>query len=49
VAESGLHGPEDAAWASGLGYELALVGSALMQASDPARLLGEMLAAGRAA
>lgn len=49
VAESGLDGPQDAAWVSGLGYELALVGSALMRAGEPAGLLREMLAAGRAA
>jgi indole-3-glycerol phosphate synthase len=30
-----------------LGYELALVGTALMRATDPARLLAELIAAGR--
>ena len=31
------------------GYDLALVGSALMSAADPATLAGAMLAEGRAA
>jgi indole-3-glycerol phosphate synthase len=31
------------------GYQLALVGSALMQADDPEALAGVLLAAGRAA
>lgn len=49
VAESGLASPEDAAWVSGLGYDLALVGSSLMRATSPGDLLADMLAAGRAA
>lgn len=49
VAESGLASPEDAAWVSGLGYDLALVGSSLMRAASPGDLLADMLAAGRAA
>ncbi|MCC5862250.1 MAG: indole-3-glycerol-phosphate synthase [Gammaproteobacteria bacterium] len=49
VAESGLASAEDAAWVSGLGYDLALVGSSLMRAAAPGELLAEMLAAGRAA
>ncbi len=48
VAESGLAGPEDAARVARLGYPLALVGSALMRAQDPALLVAQMLAAGRA-
>lgn len=47
VAESGLHAPGDAAAAAALGYRLALVGTALMRAADPARLAADMLAAGR--
>jgi indole-3-glycerol phosphate synthase len=49
VAESGILGPGDAARASELGYDLALVGSALMRAHDPAALAAEMLAAACAA
>jgi indole-3-glycerol phosphate synthase len=49
VAESGLHAPADAAAAAALGYRLALVGTALMRAADPARLAADMLAAGRRA
>lgn len=49
VAESGLESPEDAAWVSGLGYDLALVGSSLMRAPAPGDLLADLLAAGRAA
>ncbi len=47
VAESGLESTRDVAWVAGLGYDLALVGSALMRSADPASSLGEMLAAGR--
>jgi len=47
VAESGLHDAEDAARAAGWGYSLALVGTALMRAKDPEKLIREMLAAGR--
>jgi indole-3-glycerol phosphate synthase len=49
VAESGLHDAADAAMAAALGYRLALVGTALMQAARPAKLAAAMLAAGRAA
>lgn len=49
VAESGLAEPQDAAEVSSLGYRVALVGSALMRAEDPAALVREMLVAGRAA
>ncbi|HEX5766371.1 MAG TPA: indole-3-glycerol-phosphate synthase [Woeseiaceae bacterium] len=49
VAESGLNDAGDAASVSALGYRVALVGTALMRAPDPAALIGEMLAAGRAA
>jgi len=48
VAESGLRSAEDAATVAALGYRLALVGSALMRSSDPAQLVADMRAAGRA-
>ncbi len=47
VAESGVATGEDAARVARAGYQLALVGSALMSASDPARLARDMLAQGR--
>lgn len=49
VAESGVATPADAARAAASGYDLALVGSALMAAADPAALARDMLAAGRGA
>ena len=49
VAESGVATAEDAARMAACGYDLALVGSALMSAADPARLARAMLAQGRAA
>jgi len=49
VAESGLSTPADAARIARVGYDMALVGSALMRAPDPVGLLSAMLAAGRAA
>jgi len=49
VAESGVATAEDAARLASHGYTMALVGSALMSASDPQALAGAMLAAGRAA
>ena len=49
VAESGVLDAEDAARAASLGYDLALVGTALMRAHDSAALVREMLSAGRAA
>ncbi len=48
VAESGLETADDAAHAAGLGYRLALVGTALMRHDDPQALLRDMLHAGRA-
>lgn len=48
VAESGLRTASDAATAAGLGYRLALVGTALMRSDDPADLVAAMCAAGRA-
>ncbi len=49
VAESGLVGPGDTARVAAAGYEVGLVGTALMQSSDPAAVLANMLEAGRAA
>ncbi len=48
VAESGVESAGQAARVAGLGYRLALVGTALMRATDPGRLAGELLEAGRA-
>jgi len=48
VAESGVESVGQAARVAGLGYDLALVGTALMRASDPGRLATELLEAGRA-
>ena len=49
VAESGLHGPDDAARVAGWGYSMALVGTALMRSDDPTALIADMTAAGAAA
>ena len=49
VAESGVNTPEDARRVAAAGYDLALVGSVLMQDADPATLVRSMLAAGRSA
>lgn len=49
VAESGLAGPDDAAAVVKMGYRMALVGTALMDAAHPAELIRDMLAAGRSA
>jgi indole-3-glycerol phosphate synthase len=49
VAESGLGSAADVETVVAAGYRLALVGSALMRAQDPAAALAEWLAAGRAA
>jgi indole-3-glycerol phosphate synthase len=49
VAESGVAAPADAARLAQLGYDVALVGSALMQAADPLALASAMLQQGRAA
>lgn len=48
VAESGLLVPDDAAAVAGWGYQMALVGSALMRSDDPATLVGAMREAGSA-
>lgn len=42
VAESGLLVPEDAARVAGWGYQMALVGSALMRSDDPEALIRDM-------
>jgi indole-3-glycerol phosphate synthase len=47
VAESGLLVAGDAAQVVAWGYQIALVGTALMRAADPAALIREMLNAGR--
>jgi indole-3-glycerol phosphate synthase len=49
VAESGVTTGSDAARVAATGYDLALVGSALMQAADPFQLASSMLTAGRTA
>ena len=49
VAESGVGSAEDARRVATAGYDLALVGSALMQGGNPGALAGAMLAAGREA
>ncbi len=48
VAESGVATCEEAAEVAGLGYRLALVGTALMRADDPTAAAGALLAAARA-
>ena len=47
VAESGVATAADAGRARTAGYDIALVGSALMRARDPEELLRQMLSAGR--
>jgi indole-3-glycerol phosphate synthase len=49
VAESGVGSPAAARAVAAAGYELALVGSALMQGEDPEARVAQLLAAGRAA
>lgn len=49
VAESGVGSAEDARRVAEAGYDLALVGSALMSGDDPAALASGMLKAARAA
>jgi indole-3-glycerol phosphate synthase len=48
VAESGVESASQAARVAGLGYGLALVGTVLMRAPDPAAQVASLLAAGRA-
>jgi indole-3-glycerol phosphate synthase len=47
VAESGVESGGDAQRLAGAGYQLALVGSALMRAADRVSLARELLQAGR--
>jgi indole-3-glycerol phosphate synthase len=47
VAESGVQSVDDVRRVVELGYNMALIGTTLMNAEQPARLLSEMLAAGR--
>lgn len=49
VAESGVASAEQAAEVAGMGYDAALVGTALMRADDPKAFADGLLAAGRAA
>jgi indole-3-glycerol phosphate synthase len=49
VAESGVGTAEDAARLAACGYDLALIGSALMTSEDPGKLLASMISAGRGA
>jgi indole-3-glycerol phosphate synthase len=49
VAESGIGTADDVATIAKLGYRLALVGSSLMRAADPAAALATLVATGRAA
>ena len=49
VAESGVLTADDAGRVAAAGYDLALVGSALMQGGDPGALAAAMLNAGRTA
>lgn len=48
VAESGLLVPDDAARVAGWGYQLALVGTALMRSDEPAKLVRALRDAGAA-
>ncbi len=49
VAESGVQTADQVSIVAKLGYAAVLVGSALMRAEDPARVLAELIAAGREA
>ncbi len=49
VAESGVASEQDARAIAAAGYQLALVGSALMRGGDPQGLVAALLAAGRSA
>ena len=49
VAESGIQNADGAAEVAGRGFDLALVGTALMKQTDPGSLIAAMLEAGRAA
>ena len=47
VAESGLHDVQDILKARQDGYSMALIGTALMRANAPDKLIQELLLAGR--
>jgi indole-3-glycerol phosphate synthase len=47
VAESGIGSVADIETVAAAGYRLALIGSSLMRAADPAAALQDWLAAGR--
>lgn len=47
VAESGVKSLDDVKHVVGLGYNVALIGTTLMHADQPAQLLGQMIATGR--
>jgi indole-3-glycerol phosphate synthase len=49
VAESGIGGPADAAAVANAGYQLALVGTMLMQTPQPQAMIESLLCAGREA
>jgi indole-3-glycerol phosphate synthase len=49
VAESGIGTADDIRSVASAGYRLALIGSSLMRAKDPAAALAALIAAGRAA
>jgi indole-3-glycerol phosphate synthase len=49
VAESGIDDAEDVRAVAGLGYRVALIGSALMRSTAPERTLARLVAAGRLA
>jgi indole-3-glycerol phosphate synthase len=49
VAESGVTTAEDAGRVAAAGYDMALVGSALMTAAQPSSLAHDMIVAGRRA
>jgi indole-3-glycerol phosphate synthase len=49
VAESGIGTVDDIRKVASAGYRLALVGSSLMRAKDPAAALTALIAAGRTA
>lgn len=49
VAESGVASAADAGRIAAAGYEMALIGSALMRGGDPQALVAALLAAGRSA
>jgi indole-3-glycerol phosphate synthase len=47
VAESGVANIDDAKRVAKLGYQVALVGTTLMNSAEPRKLAGELLSAGR--